>query len=298
MDVVSSIKACSHASKVVQPAECAFGNPTIDSQAAAMFRIPFRQVRFDAAIAECFSMFFGVVRPIRIHLLRALLGPARFSRHRLDPVHQRDQLGHVVSIRAGEDEVERDAVGIGDDMVLAAGFSPIRWVGTRLSAAPYSTNRGAVKTAARDQSSRSASRKCSNSVCVNASQTPASCHSCNRRQQVIPDPQPISMGRYSHGMPVRSTKMMPVKALRSSIRGRPPLGLGSCSGSKGETISHNSFGTNSLAIVGPPRIRIDAKGILGINDRKSRLKIKPLQRNLWVNSLSGRAPRLWYKAIS
>ena len=29
-----------------------------------------------------------------------------------------------------------------------------------------------------------------------------------------------------------------------------------------------------------------------------RRKKTPLQRNLWVNSLSGRAPRLWYKAIS
>ena len=31
----------------------------------------------------------------------------------------------------------------------------------------------------------------------------------------MPQPQPISCGRYSHGMPVFSTKMMPVSAARS-----------------------------------------------------------------------------------
>ncbi len=93
-----------------------------------MFRIAFSQVGFDAAIAECLSVLFGVVRPIRIHLFRTLFRPARFARHRLDSVNQRDQLGHVVSIGGGENEFERDAVRIGDHMMFTAGFSPIRWV--------------------------------------------------------------------------------------------------------------------------------------------------------------------------
>ena len=41
-----------------------------------MFRIAFSQVGFDAAIAECLSVLFGVVRPIRIHLFRTLFRPA------------------------------------------------------------------------------------------------------------------------------------------------------------------------------------------------------------------------------
>ena len=46
--------------------------------------------------------------------------------------------------------------------------------------------------------------------------TPA-CHA-------MPPPQPSSRGRYSHGIPVFRTNIIPVIAARSSIRGRPLLG--------------------------------------------------------------------------
>ena len=60
--------------------------------------------------------------------------------------------------------------------------------------------------------------------------------------------QPISQGKSSHGMPVLSTKRMPVRHTRSSTRGWPPLGLGSYPGNRGPTNSHNSSGTSGLAI--------------------------------------------------
>jgi hypothetical protein len=49
-------------------------------------------------------------------------------------------------------------------------------------------------------------------------------------------------------MPVLSTNRMPVKHTRSLTRGRPPLGLESCLGSKGSTIPHNSSVTSGLDI--------------------------------------------------
>ena len=52
----------------------------------------------------------------------------------------------------------------------------------------------------------------------------------SRRQHDTPLPQPISWGKSSHGMPVRSTKMMPVRAWRLVMGLRPGyrnrLGLG------------------------------------------------------------------------
>ena len=54
--------------------------------------------------------------------------------------------------------------------------------------------------------SRTSSARCSRS------QTPASCQSRSRRQQVMPEPQPISWGSIAQGMPVRSTKRMPASA--------------------------------------------------------------------------------------
>jgi hypothetical protein len=55
---------------------------------------------------------------------------------------------------------------------------------------------------ARSHSIWSASpNRLSNTRC-RSSQTPASCHSLRRRQHVIPEPQPISFGSISQGMPL------------------------------------------------------------------------------------------------
>ena len=75
---------------------------------------------------------------------------------------------------------------------------------------------------------------------------PARFQSRNLRQHVMPLPQPISLGRSSQPMPLFKTKMIPVKTLRSSRRGRPPLGFGGSGGNSGATSAHNSSLTRSL----------------------------------------------------
>jgi hypothetical protein len=96
------------------------------------------------------------------------------------------------------------------------------------------------------QSISSPSPRRSSSTRCNFSHTPASCQSRKRRQQVEHDPQPIFLGSISHGMPLVKTKTIPVRAARSSMRGLPPLGLGSSSGNSGSTISQSSSVTSSL----------------------------------------------------
>ena len=83
---------------------------------------------------------------------------------------------------------------------------------------------------------------------------PAACQSRSRRQHVMPDPQPISWGSISQGMPERSTNRMPVSAARFGTGGRPPLGLGRSGGRSGSTMAHNSSETSGLLMpshVGP-----------------------------------------------
>jgi hypothetical protein len=46
-------------------------------------------------------------------------------RRRRDGLDQRDQLGDVVAVAAGEGGGERNAVGLDDHMVLAAGPAPV-----------------------------------------------------------------------------------------------------------------------------------------------------------------------------
>jgi hypothetical protein len=107
-----------------------------------------------------------------------------------------------------------------------------------------------LSIAARDQSMRSASLSLANSSSWSRCQTPASCHSRRRRQQVIPEPQPISCGRYSHGIPVCNTNKIPVNTFRSSIRLRPGNRCRRGTfGISGSINSHNGSDTNGLAIV-------------------------------------------------
>src|SRR5215210_7424938 len=100
--------------------------------------------------------------------------------------------------------------------------------------------------------------------------TPASCHSLRRRQHVMPEPQPISWGSISQGMPVLRTNRIPVRAARASMRGLPPLGLGGSSGKSGSITSHSSSVTSGLAIFSsypPPGFVRRTK--VGLQDRKA-----------------------------
>ena len=69
-----------------------------------------------------------------------------------------------------------------------------------------------------------------------AAHTPAACQSRSLCQDVMPE-QPNWRGSISHAVPEHSTKMMPARALRSSHRGRPPLGLGASGGGRGRWLT-------------------------------------------------------------
>ena len=78
-----------------------------------------------------------------------------------------------------------------------------------------------VPMTARDQSIRSAPRSLASKAWCSSTQTPACCHSWRRRQQVMPQPQPISWGKSSQGRPVLRMNRMPVRTRRSSSGLRP-----------------------------------------------------------------------------
>jgi hypothetical protein len=153
----------------------------------------------------------------------------------------------VVDVCRAEHHTERDASSIRNKVALRARFSFICRIRSGFCA-PLFAGMLAESKQARSHSILSASPRRSKSTRCSRSQTPASCHSRRRRQHVTPEPQPISWGNISQGMPLFSTKMMPVRAARSSTRGLPPSGLGGSGGSSGSMISHSSSLTNSLTI--------------------------------------------------
>lgn len=92
-------------------------------------------------------------------------------------------------------------------------------------------------------------------------QTPAFCQSRRRRQQVIPLPQPNSSGKYSQGVPVFRMNNIPVRAFRSSTRGRPPLGFLVGRGRMGSSRVHSLSGNSFLAM--PQRYAWGRKSTIG-----------------------------------
>jgi len=123
----------------------------------------------------------------------------------------------------------------------SVGFGPV-------AAPPALAGRLAASSEHRLQSIRPARPRRSSSVWWNACQMPASCQSRSRRQQVMPEPQPISCGSISQGMPLLSTKRMPVSVARALIGGRPPFGRGGWGGSRGLNKDQRASETRGAAM--------------------------------------------------
>jgi hypothetical protein len=129
-------------------------------------------------------------------------------------------LGHVVAVGPGDAGCQRDTVAIGDHVMFAPQLPSIRWRRARFFPA-WCARTEEESTSARDQSSWFAAWSRSSNTRWSRDQTPARCQSRKRRQQVTPDPQPISWGSASQGIPVRRTKRIPVRTRRGSTGLRP-----------------------------------------------------------------------------
>lgn len=203
--------------------------------------------RGDATPAELPLVRRRAVGAISLDSLRTPPWSARLAGDRRNRINERQELCHVVRIGSGDDGRQRNAVGIGQHVMLAPRLAAIRSVAARFC--PPSTARAvALSMTARDQSIWSALRRRANNKRCNCCQTPASCQSCSRRQQVIPLPQPISCGSISQGIPLRSTNKMPVSASRLPMGGRPPLGYSRGAGNSDSISAHRSSETNGLAM--------------------------------------------------
>jgi hypothetical protein len=129
-------------------------------------------------------------------------------------------LGDIVHVGRGQVGDQRNPVALGDDVVFRAFLAAIGWVRSSFFP-PRSARRDALSMTAQLRSSSPRRRSSASSASWNRRQMPARCQRTSRRQQVLPDPQPISVGSICHGIPLRRTKSMPVNAARSDTRGRP-----------------------------------------------------------------------------
>ena len=152
-----------------------------------------------------------------------------------------------MDVRRAEREGKGDAARVGEDVALGPWPAPVRGAGPGLFA-PLFAGTLALSRAARLQSMALARPRRSSRTWCRRCQMPACCQSRRRRQQLIPEPQPISAGSISQGMPLLSTNKMPVSAARPGIGGRPPFGFGRSGGISGAIRAHSSSETSGAAI--------------------------------------------------
>lgn len=189
MDGRVAFVAGPEAAEVVQVREAAFDDPALATQTRSVLGAAAGDHRLDAASPEQAAVLVVVVAAVGEHQVGLLAGPADLAgnRARVQRVEQRQQLGDVVAVAAGQRDRERDAACVDQQVVFGARAGTIDR-GRPRQEPPKRARTCEPSTEARDQSIAPAALSFTSSFWCSASHTPAACQSRSRRQHVTPDP--------------------------------------------------------------------------------------------------------------
>jgi NAD(P)-dependent dehydrogenase (short-subunit alcohol dehydrogenase family) len=112
VDVVAAVGADQESATVVQPGEGALDDPALLSEAGAVLGLAARDDRLDAALPDKAAVLVVVVAAVgdqRPRTASRTTDPATHGRH---PIQQRDQLGDIAAVAAGERPGERHAAAV------------------------------------------------------------------------------------------------------------------------------------------------------------------------------------------
>ena len=245
MDIESSLKSDPQSAIVLQPSECPLDHPAMSSKSFSGLDPTTRNPGNDTALPQFHAAARVVVPFVEMRLVWAEWRSAALSPYRRNGI---DRLGHhlgIMSVRRRDRSRERYSSLIDHEVMFRAVFPAVG--GIRANAfAPFLAGTADPSTATRSMAMRSALFKAESAACHMASQVPSSCHSTRRRQHVTPDGRPIPFGSICQGIPVRRTKMMPARAMRSSHHGRPPFLDCRRGGMSGRTTAQTLSGTRSI----------------------------------------------------
>jgi len=255
----AALVAQAQTAMMIKPRQAAFHYPPRLAQTRSM-RVVLGpgQLRPDAACPRGTDVLVPPIRPIALEDSGAVSWAATGPLDRCNRVEQFYGDLAVGNVGWRCHQCQWQPAGIDDQMAFYALFAAICGVWPRVSP-PKTARTEALSMTARERSTPPSLPKVLSTRCQTAGQTPVRAHWRNRRQQVAPSPQPSSAGRSFQAQPVRNTKTMPMRHLRSGTRGRPPLGLGGSGGSNG-AISFQSSSVTQWRAIGSPlleRLRLD-----------------------------------------
>lgn len=241
MNVIAPFVSDFQSPEAVQPCQCPFHHPAVAAKSLAGLDPSARYSSRYSSALQRLSAEVEVVSLIRMYFLRPKpRSPGSSVAHWMDSFDHFFKYLGIMPVRSGDYHRQRRAIAVYRNMALRALFASIRRIrtdrlsfGTPLLGFPLGSLPGsscclsscavllscaaksaclsliasgaatlAASTLTRDQSSWFAVASRSSNLTCSSFQTPASCHSRSLLQQVIPEPQPISGGSISQGMPL------------------------------------------------------------------------------------------------
>jgi hypothetical protein len=249
MDARATLVADGQPAEAMEPGHGALDDPAGAAEAAAMFGAPPGELGPNASPVQHVAVRLGVIGAVALDERGFPRGAAPSTAHGWNRVDQGQELGNVVAVGGRQRRDERNPVRVGENMMLRPGFAAIGRVRSSFFP-PRSARSEELSTTARARSSSPRRWSSASRTACSRFQTPARCHRTKRRQQVLPEPQPISRGNMFQGRPLRSTNRMPVKTARSDRGFRPAYRRfrGRRFGSSGSISAHRSSSIANVAM--------------------------------------------------
>ncbi len=161
-----------------------------------------------------------------MQLLRATPGTPARAPHRGNRIEHHFQHGTLVDIGRRQAHRQRHPPTLHDRVALASRTPAIESSSARTQSPPFGRQPRRIQRRPRPIKFVGAPASDASSSWCSRSQTPACCQSRNRRQQVMPLPQPISWGSISQGIPVLQDKYDAAQHGAGAHAAGVPLGFG------------------------------------------------------------------------
>lgn len=132
MKIRATLEPDAKAAEPVQPGEGPLHDPPLRAQPAPVLGTSMWEVRADPSSLHLLAVRLRVVGAIAVDRVGPLPRSPRLARQGGDRIDQGDELGDVVPVGWREENRERDATRVCDDVVLAPGTAPIDGTGSCL----------------------------------------------------------------------------------------------------------------------------------------------------------------------
>jgi hypothetical protein len=125
VDLGAAVVADEESLELVEPGEGAFDDPADAAESGAVLGLAAGDLGGDAAAAEFATVLVVVVAAVGDDPVGTSAWPADFAADGRYAVDEREQLGDVVAVSAGERPGERDPARVYEKMMLRAGSGSI-----------------------------------------------------------------------------------------------------------------------------------------------------------------------------